>query len=78
MDKIKRTVEVKDLPNVSPTDERESRERKALEIAILLSRRVEGRDWAKYPNANQQRFQSKMLRLARDILELALGPPRTY
>lgn len=76
MDKFKNTVETKDLPQ--PTTEEESREQKALTIAILLARRIDGRDWIRHPNANQEKFQSKMLRLARDILDIALGSPRTF
>lgn len=74
MDTFKKTIVKDDLPQ--PNTEEESREQKALTIAILLARRIDGRDWIRYPNANQEKFQSKMLRLARDILDIAL-PPRT-
>lgn len=76
MDTFKKTIEAKDLPQ--PLDEQESREQKALTIAILLARRIDGRDWIRHPSASQEKFQSKMLRLARDILDIALGSPRTF
>ena len=68
---MKTNVEKKDLPTTYTEEDR--KQAATLQVAMMLALQFEGRDWKRFPNANQQKFQSLMLRRARDIVKIVLG-----
>lgn len=46
-------------------------EKRIARIAEKLAILFEGREWQRYPNASQEKFQQLMMRRARELLKIA-------